>query len=109
MAILLSGIVGFGLAGSAHGNEGQSMTLEGGPPGVASDLQDTGPPPVDAARTDLANQLGVDSTAIALVSSDPVVWSDGSLGCPEPGRAYQQVVTAGYRIVLSVGGVSYEY
>jgi len=51
----------------------------------------------------------MDGSSIVVVSSDAVLWSDGSLGCPEPGRAYQQVVTPGYRIVLSADGATYEY
>jgi hypothetical protein len=98
------------MSGLARGYDGQSVVLGGGAPGVANDLQDAPtPPPVDAARTDLASQLGIEQSTITLISSDSVVWSDGSLGCPEPGRAYQQVVTPGYRIVLSANGGSYEY
>jgi len=38
-----------------------------------------------------------------------VEWSDASLGCPKPGFAYAQVITPGYRIVLTAGQQQYEY
>ncbi len=33
-----------------------------------------------------------------------VTWPDTSLGCPEPGKFYAQVLVPGYRMVLEVGG-----
>jgi hypothetical protein len=47
---------------------------------------------------------GVERDAITLVVAEPVVWSDGSLGCPEPGMMYTQALVEGYRIVLEVDG-----
>jgi hypothetical protein len=38
-----------------------------------------------------------------------VEWRDGSLGCAQAGMMYPQVITPGYRIVLSADGVKYEY
>jgi hypothetical protein len=40
---------------------------------------------------------------------EAVDWSDTSLGCPEPGMAYAQVITPGYLIVLGAAGQTYEY
>jgi hypothetical protein len=42
------------------------------------------------------------------VLAESVEWPDTSLGCPEPGQAYAQVITPGYRIVLRVGEREYE-
>jgi hypothetical protein len=47
---------------------------------------------------------GTDRDAIELVGAEPVVWSDGSIGCPEPGVLYTQALVEGYRIVLAVDG-----
>ena len=58
---------------------------------------------------DLASRLGVEKTEIEVVSAESVIWSDASLGCPEPGKMYAQVLTPGYRIVLRVKGQIYEY
>jgi hypothetical protein len=35
--------------------------------------------------------------------AEPVDWPDTALGCPEPGRAYAQVITPGYRVVVQAG------
>jgi hypothetical protein len=72
------------------------------------------PPPgtnrfVDQAVADLARRLGVPPTAIELQSFQAVVWPDGSLGCPEPGMEYIQVLVEGYRILLRHGGETYAY
>ncbi len=71
------------------------------------------PPDVDPvaqpAVTDLADHLGVDESAITVVSVEDVTWSDGSLGCPEPGMMYTQALVDGTLIVLDVDGVAYEY
>lgn len=66
-------------------------------------------PPVEFAIADLAARLGVDESAIAIVYVEAVTWPDGSMGCPQPGMAYTQVLVDGMRVVLSVGGVEYAY
>ena len=62
-----------------------------------------------AAINDLAKRLSVEPAEIAVVSAQEVTWSDGSLGCPEPGMNYAQVLTEGSLIVLESGGRRYEY
>jgi len=61
------------------------------------------------AREDLAQRLGLTPEAIRLVSVEAVDWPDASLGCPQPGMMYAQVITPGYRIILSASGENYEY
>ncbi len=39
---------------------------------------------------------------------EAVDWSDASLGCPEPGQVYAQVITPGYRVLLEAAGKEYE-
>ena len=63
----------------------------------------------ELAVADLAGQLGIAAEAITVRSVEAVEWSDASLGCPEPGMMYAQVITPGYRIVLEANGQSYEY
>jgi hypothetical protein len=57
----------------------------------------------------LAAQLGASESEIRVVAVEPREWPDASLGCPEPGRAYAQVITPGYRIVLAHGAEIYTY
>jgi hypothetical protein len=61
------------------------------------------------AVADLSKELGIPLANIKVASTEAVEWSDGSLGCPEPGTSYVQVITPGYRIVLQVGDMPYEY
>ncbi len=61
------------------------------------------------AKEDLARRLSIEVDQIDLVESKAVEWPDVSLGCPEPGKVYAQVITPGYRIVLEAAGEAYEY
>lgn len=70
------------------------------------------PPPSGLAAVaiaDLAARLGVDESAVRVVSIQEVTWSDGSFGCPQPGMSYTQAIVSGSLIVLEVNGASYEY
>lgn len=70
------------------------------------DAEKTGrPPEVEQAIADLAQQTGVDASAIEVVSHEEVTWRDGSMGCPQPGRFYTQALVEGYRIHLRAGGL----
>ncbi|MBI3943224.1 MAG: hypothetical protein HY326_09445 [Chloroflexi bacterium] len=42
------------------------------------------------------------------VNVEEVEWRDSSLGCPEPGKMYLQVITPGYRVVLQKDGETIE-
>lgn len=65
--------------------------------------------PLEAAINDLAAQTGLPPGQINQVSMEAVEWSDTSLGCPQEGYMYAQVITPGYKIILEAGGVQYEY
>jgi len=95
-------------AGEGEDVEPQSSE-EGGSdePVVAEDAEYPGP--VAVAVSDLATRLGIDESAIKLVSFDAVVWPDGGLGCPQPGMAYTQVPVDGALIVLSAEGREFRY
>ena len=61
------------------------------------------------ARKDLARRRGMSDEKIVLKDAEAVTWPDTSLGCPQKGRVYAQVVTPGYRLVLSDGTTDFEY
>ncbi len=68
------------------------------------------PPAIMAAATvDLATKTGLDPSTFVTVRSEQVIWADGSLGCPEPGHMYTQVLTPGYWIQIQAGGKTYDY
>jgi hypothetical protein len=56
----------------------------------------------------LARELDVAAAEVKPVRAESVEWPDTSLGCPEPNKAYAQVITPGYRVVLRVGEREYE-
>ncbi len=66
-------------------------------------------PYIDMAVADLARRLGVDPSAVSTLSAVVVVWPDSSLGCPQPGMSYTQVLVDGALIELGAGGVVYRY
>ncbi len=63
----------------------------------------------ERAREALANWLGISSEEIEVVEVEEVEWPDTSLGCPEPGMAYLQVIVPGCRVVMRVNDDVYEY
>ena len=66
-------------------------------------------PVMKRAKEDLASCKGIDKEKIAVAVVKAVNWPDTSLGCTEPGMVYAQVITRGYRILLSYDGKIYEY
>jgi hypothetical protein len=76
---------------------------------VAAPTPTSLPDEVAAAAADLADRLGVEPSNVTMVSHQDVTWSDGSLGCPQPGNSYTQALVDGYRIVLSVDDTEYHY
>jgi len=64
---------------------------------------------VELARADLAQRLGIALSEIAVRDVQPTEFPDASLGVPEPGVNYAQVVTPGYIIKIAVNDESYMY
>ena len=73
-----------------------------GPP--RSDTAAAPDPVAEAVRRFVATARGVDLAEVRFVTLEAVTWPDSSLGCPEPGQLYLQVLTPGYRVVVEVGG-----
>lgn len=67
------------------------------------------PAPVRAAIAAYAASLDLPIDAVTLLSAEPVTWPDGSLGCPEPGMQYIQVLTEGFRVRLEAQGQRAEF
>ena len=64
---------------------------------------------MEKVRADAAGRAGVAPSAVQVVSAQVQSWNDGSLGCPEPGMSYIQVMTEGYQIIVSAGGQTLDY
>lgn len=68
-------------------------------------------PPVapDALIAAIADDLGLSESDVQVLITEPREWPDASLGCPEPGHAYADVITPGYLIVVQAGGEEFEF
>ncbi len=64
---------------------------------------------VARAKEDLARRAGLAAENIAVKEVQRVTWPDASLGCPRKGGLYAQVLTPGYRLLLSDGTTDFEY
>ena len=64
---------------------------------------------IENIKADLAQRLSIYVAQINLVEATEVEWSDSSLGCPQPGLDYLQVITPGYLIRLEADTQIYEY
>ena len=89
------------LTGSLQSPAASGTPSEGTPvastPGLA---------PVLAA---IATDRGVPETAVHLVSFESHTWPDSSLGCPQQGQVYLDVLTPGYLVVVDINDQRFEY
>lgn len=84
-------------------NDGVNMPdLTKAPDPIAQNL-------VQIAIKDLAERLQINVDQIRLASIEAVEWSDSSLGCPQMGVMYTQVITPGYKLILEANGKTYPY
>lgn len=68
-------------------------------------LADTANEPPDViARQSVASTLGITPASVRVISSEPREFSDASLGCPQPGMAYAQVITPGFQLLVEADG-----
>ena len=65
------------------------------------------PDAVDAARQQLASDLGVEADAITVASFEAREWPDACLGLPKEGQMCAEVITPGYLVILNAEGQSH--
>lgn len=61
------------------------------------------------ALADASRRSGVAEAHLVIEKSVRVTWSDGSLGCPQPGMSYTQALVPGWHLVIRAGERSYDY
>ena len=90
--------------GPAATQQDMDASLAACPPveGTAQEL-------VELARADLTERLGISPREIEVQRVEPTEFPDASLGVPEPGESYAQVITPGYVIELVAEGQVYRY
>lgn len=54
-----------------------------------------------AVVADAARRFQVAESAVVLANAEQVTWGDGSLGCPQAGRSYAQMLVEGYRVTAT--------
>ncbi len=64
---------------------------------------------VTSIIADVEKRTGADPTEFQMLRNQPVVWNNGSLGCPKPGEFYTQALVDGYWVVLSYRGQEFDY
>jgi hypothetical protein len=64
---------------------------------------------VAAAVQDATSRLGLSRDEVNIERVEAREWSDSSLGCPQPGNLYSQIVTPGFLIVINTRGKQLEY
>lgn len=52
-----------------------------------------------AVVADAAKRFKVAESAVVLTRAEQLDWPDASLGCPEPGKVYTQMLVLGFRVV----------
>ena len=62
-----------------------------------------------SALADAAQRTGLAPDVLKVLSAEAVTWSDGSLGCPQPGMMYTQALVPGYRVRIQAGGQVLDY
>jgi len=63
----------------------------------------------EEAKKALAAWVGISSEKVEVLEVEEVEWPDTSLGCPEPGKAYLQVIVPGWKVVMRAANKVYEY
>ncbi|HEY6125437.1 MAG TPA: hypothetical protein VIV63_12365 [Steroidobacteraceae bacterium] len=51
-----------------------------------------------AVVADAARRFAVSENEVVLINAESVTWSDGSMGCPQPGQMYTQMLVPGFRL-----------
>ena len=92
-------------------NSAAASGAASGDPGASGGTGGTSLPPsiTDPILADAATRLGVDPSAVTIVSGVAETFSDGSLGCPEPGMMYTQALVDGYQVVVEAAGTQLDY
>ena len=64
---------------------------------------------IEAALADAARRTGLPVASLSVISAEDLTWSDGSLGCPQPGAAYTMALVPGHRIRIRAQAQTLDY
>lgn len=63
----------------------------------------------EMAVNDLSAKIHIAPENITIQKSENHTWNDSSLGCPQKGYFYSQMISPGYIIELTAAGKTYQY
>ncbi|HET7677328.1 MAG TPA: hypothetical protein VFK38_05695 [Candidatus Limnocylindrales bacterium] len=87
-----------------------SSPTPGGAPGASGGGGSGLPQELEAAIVaDATRRASVTPDQVAVIESRAVTWSDGSLGCPQPGQIYTQALVEGFQVLVEAGGMRLDY
>lgn len=110
-----------GACGTAGEPGAETTTTTGGTPStVETTTTSEVPTPValpegfpvsllDEIVEDAARSTDVPMSNIEVTSVEAHTFNDASLGCPEPGQMYAQVITPGFIVLVEAGGAELDY
>jgi hypothetical protein len=105
-ALALLGI----LARAAAWAESAQLEQTGTPIEKSSPVKQNVPQGIlDPILKEAAALAKVSHEQLMIVRAQSVIWGDGSLGCPEPGMMYTQMLVNGYWIVIEAAGKQYDF
>lgn len=64
---------------------------------------------IEHCMQNLAKKLNLEIDEVSLLTTRPVTWRSGALGCPEKGVSYTQALVSGRIIALAAGDQVYRY
>jgi hypothetical protein len=87
------------------------------PPRASPTLTEENPPVkgevpkgiLDPILNEAAALANIAREQLVIVRAEPVVWNDGSLGCPEPGMMYTQALVNEYWVIVEAAGKKYDF
>jgi hypothetical protein len=56
-----------------------------------------------------ARYKGVAVSSVSVLKVEAKEWPDSSLGCPQPGQYYAQIITPGWLAEIKAAGMTLEY
>jgi len=62
---------------------------------------------VTKAKQVLSQSLAVSEDQVSVLTVNSVTWPDGSLGCPQKGMMYPQMLMSGFKVILELKNKQY--
>ncbi len=116
LLLILATLFVAGCQSEAIATENTTIPISTSPPtevneGVDMSEPTLNPDPqmVQLARESLARKYKLSEDQINLFSVEAMNWPDASLGCPQAGIVYAEVITPGFQILFEAAGQSYSY